>query len=52
LRAVASISCDVGTFTRDLGDFIEAGFRVVEVQPLDQFPHTPHIEVMAWLERS
>ncbi|MEO5667014.1 MAG: class I SAM-dependent RNA methyltransferase, partial [Bdellovibrionota bacterium] len=51
LRAIASISCDVGTFTRDLADFAAAGFRVVELQPLDQFPHTPHIEILAWLER-
>lgn len=51
LRAIASISCDVGTFTRDLADFVAAGFRVVELQPLDQFPHTPHIEIIAWLER-
>jgi 23S rRNA (uracil1939-C5)-methyltransferase len=41
----------VATFTRDLTDFIAAGFKVVELQPLDQFPHTPHIEIMAWLER-
>jgi 23S rRNA (uracil1939-C5)-methyltransferase len=51
LRAIASISCDVATFTRDLADFVAAGFKVVELQPLDQFPHTPHIEIMAWLER-
>jgi len=51
LQAIASISCDVATFTRDLVDFFAAGFSIVEVQPLDQFPHTPHIEVMAWLER-
>ena len=51
LKAIASISCDVATFTRDLADFVAAGFKVIEVQPLDQFPHTPHIEIMAWLER-
>jgi 23S rRNA (uracil1939-C5)-methyltransferase len=52
LKAIASISCDLATFTRDLGDFLAAGFRVREIRPLDQFPHTPHIEIMAWLERA
>lgn len=51
LKTVLYISCDLATFSRDLADFIAAGFRVTEVQPLDMFPHTPHIELMACLRR-
>lgn len=52
LKYVGYVSCDVATFARDLKDFMEQGFRVVEIQPLDQFPHTPHVEILSWLERS
>jgi len=51
IKAVAYISCDLATFSRDLHDFVAAGFEIREIQPLDQFPQTPHIEMMAWLVR-
>lgn len=47
LRTIFYISCDVATFTRDAGDLQKAGFRLAEVQPLDLFPQTPHVETMA-----
>lgn len=46
------ISCDLATLSRDLQAFIAAGYRVAEVQPLDQLPHTPHIECLVHLQRS
>lgn len=51
LQAVRYISCDPATFARDLQAFIEQGFHVDEVQPVDMFPHTPHIELLASLVR-
>lgn len=51
IKTVGYVSCDLATFARDLRDFIEQGFRVLEIQPLDQFPHTPHIEIMAWMQK-
>ena len=52
LRRVFYISCDLATLFRDVQLFVEQGFKVTEIQPLDMFPHTPHIESMVALEVS
>ncbi len=49
-KEVCYISCDVETFARDLMVFINKGFTLKEVIPVDQFPHTPHIELLAYLK--
>ncbi|MFN2330086.1 MAG: class I SAM-dependent RNA methyltransferase [Chromatocurvus sp.] len=51
LRHVFYISCDLATFTRDTSRLLDAGFSLKTLQPLDQFPHTPHIELLAHLAR-
>lgn len=51
IKHILYISCDLATFSRDLAYFQENKFKVIEVQPLDQFPHTPHVELMAYLSR-
>ncbi len=51
LREVIYISCDLSTFTRDLRDFIDHGYELVELQPLDMFPQTPHIELLAFIKK-
>ena len=43
------VSCDPGTLARDLGILGKAGFRPRDVQPVDLFPHTPHIETVVRL---
>jgi 23S rRNA (uracil1939-C5)-methyltransferase len=48
---VASVSCDPGSFSRDAAILIAAGYRLERVVPVDQFKHTPHVEVVGVLRR-
>lgn len=45
------ISCNPTTQAENLGAFTEAGYRVTAVQPVDQFPHTRHVENIVVLRR-
>lgn len=41
---IVYVSCNPSTLARDLGYFVEEDYKAVEVQPVDMFPHTMHVE--------
>ena len=46
------VSCNPATQVRDLKLLNEnAGYKIDSVQPVDMFPHTPHIEVVTGLSK-
>lgn len=46
---IVYVSCDPSTLARDLAILEENGYKTIEVQPVDMFPHTAHIENVAKL---
>ncbi len=44
---VLCISCEPPTLVRDLNRLAELGYKVERIQPLDMFPQTYHVEVIA-----
>jgi 23S rRNA (uracil1939-C5)-methyltransferase len=48
---VIAVSCNVATFARDARILIDGGYRLEAVTPVDQFRHTPHVELVARFTR-
>jgi 23S rRNA (uracil1939-C5)-methyltransferase len=47
IAVVVAVSCNVATFARDARILIDGGYRIEGVTPVDQFRHTPHVELVA-----
>jgi len=48
---VVAVSCNVTTFVRDVRILVDGGYRVTRVTPVDQFLYSPHVEIVARIER-
>lgn len=51
VKRIVYVSCNPGTLARDLKILDELGYRTYEIQPVDMFPHTYHVECVARIER-
>ena len=49
-KRIVYVSCNPATQARDLAD-LDVWYKVVRVQPVDMFPHTPHVENVVLLEK-
>jgi 23S rRNA (uracil1939-C5)-methyltransferase len=44
---VVAVSCNPATFARDARILLDGGYKIDSVTPVDQFRHTPHVELVA-----
>ncbi len=51
LPAAVAVSCNPNTFARDARILVDGGFALAEVTPLDQFPWSGHVELVARFRR-
>ena len=50
-KKILYVSCNFQTQAVDVLEFIQAGYHLEVVQPVDQFPHTYHVESIALLTK-
>lgn len=51
LKKIVYISCEPYQWALDIQPIIASGWKLKRVEPVDQFPHTPHVELMSLLEK-
>ncbi len=48
---VVAVSCNPATFIRDARILVDGGYSLLHVTPVDQFLYSPHVELVAYLQR-
>jgi 23S rRNA (uracil1939-C5)-methyltransferase len=48
---VIAVSCNPTTFARDARTLVDGGYRLTEATPIDQFPWSGHLELVAMFRR-
>jgi 23S rRNA (uracil1939-C5)-methyltransferase len=48
---VAAVSCNIQSFARDAAILCAGGYDLTQVELIDQFRHSPHVEIMALFRR-
>jgi 23S rRNA (uracil1939-C5)-methyltransferase len=51
VATVVAVSCNPGTFARDMRHLIDGGYRLLAVIPADQFRYSAHVEIVGHLQR-
>jgi 23S rRNA (uracil1939-C5)-methyltransferase len=49
--AVVAVSCNPATFARDARVLVDGGYRLTRITPIDQFLYSPHVEIVARLQK-
>ena len=48
-KKIIYVSCNPATMARDIEMLIRDNYSIKNLQPVDMFPHTPHIECVTTL---
>lgn len=48
IRHLFYISCSLESFMKDAQQLLKAGMRPRDIELVDQFPHTPHVEIVSY----
>lgn len=51
IEKIILVSCDLKTFTRDIAILKKSNFELIDAVAIDQFLYSPHLEMVAYLER-
>ena len=51
IPVIVAVSCNPATFARDMRFLLDGGYRLTAVTPVDQFRYSPHVEIVARLQK-
>ena len=51
-KRIVYVSCNPATFARDAKILKSEGYEIKEIQPVDMFPQTMHVETVALMTKS